>query len=258
MFHAWRSFSFVENIETIDAYVTCIRQVAALLGYGEPQILEVFKNILPTKLYCILFPIEDLRQAVETAKRILTKEKIDKQLLGQSSSTPFMSIKDSHSRRVSLDTKEELGDKIGKLAVMIGKLATRDSRSVRQFKTTNLPRQRLRDKREVTMRDTIIISEVIRMDIGQTVKTGDSIDRNEVGLGMNKIIGEVNFRDNARNFDRQNRRGEYRSNYRNKGYGRNRSRNGSRESSFSRNFSGDRNRSTSNSRSRSGSRASTN
>ena len=40
------------------------------LGYGEPQILEVFKNTLPTKLYGILFPIEDLRQAVETAKRI--------------------------------------------------------------------------------------------------------------------------------------------------------------------------------------------
>ena len=45
-----------ENIETIDAYVTHIRQVATLLGYGEPQILEVFKNTLPTKLYWILFP----------------------------------------------------------------------------------------------------------------------------------------------------------------------------------------------------------
>ena len=51
LFHAWRSFSFDKNTETIDAYVTCTRQVAALLGYGEPQILEVFKNTLPTKLY---------------------------------------------------------------------------------------------------------------------------------------------------------------------------------------------------------------
>ena len=47
LFHAWRSFSFDENIETIDAYVSCIRQVASLLGYGEPQILKVFKNTLP-------------------------------------------------------------------------------------------------------------------------------------------------------------------------------------------------------------------
>ena len=75
LFHAWRSFTFDENTETIDSYVIRIRQVANLLGYGELQILEVFKNTFPTKLYCILFPIEDLRQAVDTAKRILTKEK---------------------------------------------------------------------------------------------------------------------------------------------------------------------------------------
>ena len=31
LFHAWRSLSFDENTETIDIYVTCIRQVAALL-----------------------------------------------------------------------------------------------------------------------------------------------------------------------------------------------------------------------------------
>ena len=60
----WRSFSFDENTETTDAYVTHIRQVASLLGYREPQILEVFKNTLPIKLHWILFPIEDLRQVV--------------------------------------------------------------------------------------------------------------------------------------------------------------------------------------------------
>ena len=99
MFHALRSLGFDENTETIYAYVTYIRQVAALLGYEEPQMLGVFKNTLPTKFYWILFPIEDLRQAVETAKRILTKEKIDKQLLGQSLSTPFMSIKDKSQQQ---------------------------------------------------------------------------------------------------------------------------------------------------------------
>ena len=134
MFHIWRSFSFDENTETMDTYVTHIRQGATLLGYGEPHILEVFKNTLPTKLYWILFQIEDLRQAVETAKRILTKEKADRQLTKQSSSTPFMSIRDDHNRKVSFDSEEELGDKIDKLAVMIGKLAARDSRTSRQFK----------------------------------------------------------------------------------------------------------------------------
>ena len=53
LFHAWRSFNFDENTETIDAYLTCIRQVATLLGYGEPQILQVFKNTLSTKLFWV-------------------------------------------------------------------------------------------------------------------------------------------------------------------------------------------------------------
>ena len=134
LFHVWRSFSFDEKAEIIDACITPIRQVAALLGYGEPQILEVFKNTLPTRLYWILFPIEDLRQEVETAKRILCKEKLDRQLTGQSLSTPFMSIRDGHNRQISFGTKEELGDKIDALAVMIGKLTTRDSGTGRQFK----------------------------------------------------------------------------------------------------------------------------
>ena len=94
LFHAWRSFTFDENTETVDSYVIRIRQVATPLGYGEPEILEVFKNTLPTKLYWVLFPIENLRQAVDTAKRILTKEKLDKQLTGQTSTSPFMSIRE--------------------------------------------------------------------------------------------------------------------------------------------------------------------
>ena len=67
LFHAWRSSSFDENTETIYAYVTHINQVPALLIYGKLQVLEVFKNTLPTKLYWILFPIENLRQAGEIA-----------------------------------------------------------------------------------------------------------------------------------------------------------------------------------------------
>ena len=102
------SFHFDENTETIDPYATCIRQVATLLGYGEPQILEVFKNTFLTKLYWVLFPIDDLRQVIERAKGILTKEKIDRQLARQSSSTPFAIIKDSYEKRVTFDTQEGL------------------------------------------------------------------------------------------------------------------------------------------------------
>ena len=47
LLQAWRSFNYGKNAVKLDTYVTRIRQVAVLLGYGEPQILEVFKNTLP-------------------------------------------------------------------------------------------------------------------------------------------------------------------------------------------------------------------
>ena len=50
-----------------DAYGTRIRQVPKILGYGELQVLEVFKNTVPNTLYWVLFPIENLREDVETA-----------------------------------------------------------------------------------------------------------------------------------------------------------------------------------------------
>ena len=93
MFHAWRLFHYDENVETPDAYVLRIRQLARLLGYGEPQVLEVFKNTVPNRLYWVLFPINNLHDTVETAKRFLTKEKIDRQMTGQTS-TPFMKLHD--------------------------------------------------------------------------------------------------------------------------------------------------------------------
>ena len=78
--------------------------------------------------------IEDLRQAVETAKRILTKEKLDKQLTGQTSTSTFMSIRDRSERKVLFNARDELGDKIDKLTVMMGRLAARDSDDKRPFK----------------------------------------------------------------------------------------------------------------------------
>ena len=178
LFRAWRSFNFDEDTETIDAYVTQIRQVATLLGYGKPQILEVFKNTLPTKLYWILFPIENLRQAVETAKRILTKEKLDKQLTGQASTSPFMSIRGGADRRVSFDTREELNDKTDKLMVMVGKLAARDSSRIRQFKP------QIHQSREV-----------IRIGTGQTIDwivgIEDNLDKTEIDPDLNKVTEGV-------------------------------------------------------------------
>ena len=81
-----------------------------------------------------MFPIEDPRQAVETTKRILTKEKLDKQLTGQTSTSPFMYIRDGTERKVSFNARDELGDKIDKLTVMMSRLAAKDSNEKRPFK----------------------------------------------------------------------------------------------------------------------------
>ena len=90
---------------------------------------------MPTKLYWVLFPIEDLRQAVETAKRKLTKERLDKQLTGQISTSQFMNIRDGTDKRVFFNTRDELGDKIDKLTVMMSKLVAKDSHERKPFKT---------------------------------------------------------------------------------------------------------------------------
>ena len=45
-----------------------------------------------------------------------------------------MNIREGASRKVSFDTREDLGDKIDKLTVMIGKLAAKDGNRYRPFK----------------------------------------------------------------------------------------------------------------------------
>ena len=240
LFHARRSFTFNEKTETINSYLIKIRQIATLLGYGEPQILEVFKNTLPTKLYWILFPVEDLRQAVEMAKRILTKEKLDRQLTSQTSTSPFMSIRDGTDRRVSFNIREELGDKIDKLTEMMSKLAAKDSHERKLFKPQ------------------IYKSRGWSRSYGQGgyQTRSDSGNRRHIMNNNSRLnYRSNNFRGTARGYDRQNNR----ENYRNERYSsNNRDRSRSRGRTLTRNYGNNRDRSSSNNRSRSGSRASTN
>ena len=75
-------------------------------------------------------PIEDLGQAIETAKRILTKEKIDRQLTGQSTSTAVLSIQvgySSNKSSMSFNTQDMLDNKIDKLTSMMNTLSTQHS-----------------------------------------------------------------------------------------------------------------------------------
>ena len=88
-----------------------------------------------SKIILSTLSLEDLRLAVKTAKRILTKEKIDRQLAGQSSLTPFMSIKDGYNiKKVTFDMQDSLDDKIDKLTSMMSKLTAQDNSQNKQFK----------------------------------------------------------------------------------------------------------------------------
>ena len=109
-FHVWRSFQLDEATNTIDGYIYKVKQVSALLDYGDPQILELFKITLPSRFYYLLYHIDNLNVMIETGKQILTKEKSDKQKTGQSSATPFMKVSHERSNKnekgVSFSTME--------------------------------------------------------------------------------------------------------------------------------------------------------
>ena len=115
LFHAWRTFKFDENTDTVDSYVLRMSQVAAMLNYGKIQILENFKSTLLYRLYLTLINVNNLRDPIDLAKRVLTKEKLDRQLTGQFS-TPFMkassngshSPQNHHKKGVTFDAMETL------------------------------------------------------------------------------------------------------------------------------------------------------
>ena len=67
-------------------------------------------------------------------RRILTREKPDKQLTGQTSTSPFMSIRKGFNRKVPFDTRDKQENKIDKLTVMLGRLAAKDNNEKRPFK----------------------------------------------------------------------------------------------------------------------------
>ena len=136
-FHVWRSFHYDENTDTIDSYISKIKQVAALLNYGEPQILELFKNTLPSKLYWILFPINNLRDAVEVTKRVLSKEKLDKHLSGQAvNSTPFMKMGETTNsgKEVLNINQDSIGEKIENLTSMMYKMSIQQEKGKKPFR----------------------------------------------------------------------------------------------------------------------------
>ena len=145
-FYFWRSFQFDEATDTIDGYIYKVKQVAALLDYGDPQILDLFKNTSSSRLYYLLYHIDNLNVVIETTKWVLTKEKIDKQKTGQSSATPFMEASQDKSKKSekgvsfgAIETKDTI-DKhssiIDKLTSLVNKLDMKLDRQESQYRLT--------------------------------------------------------------------------------------------------------------------------
>ena len=143
-YHTWMSFHFDEATDTIDGYIHNVKQVAALLNYGEPQILELFKNTLPSRLYYMLYQIDDLRVVVDTAKRLLTKEQIDKKS-GQTTTSPCMQTSQDNSKTKSkknekkvsfsaVEAIERTTDSIERLASLMDKMDTKLDRRDDQYR----------------------------------------------------------------------------------------------------------------------------
>ena len=122
------------------------------------------------------------------AKRILTKETLDKQVTGQTSTSPFMSIREGANRKVSFDNRDKLGDKIDKLTVLLGREAAKDNHEKRPFNPQNI-------KEEEVDKIGILVKETIRAEtdqtIGQIVEIEDSL---ETGLGLSRITEETILR----------------------------------------------------------------
>ena len=55
-----------------------------------------------------------------------TNQRKDRQLAGQTSSTPFMNVRDGLNKRVTFNATDDIGQKIDKLMTMMSKLVTED------------------------------------------------------------------------------------------------------------------------------------
>ena len=124
---------------------------SSIIRLWQPQILEVFKNTLPNRIYWVPFPIGDARLVVETAKMILTKEKIDRQLAGQSTLIPFIKVRDGYhnTKAITFNRQDRLDDKFDKLTSMMSKLTAQGNKQDKHFQPKKVSRKKERTDEEL-------------------------------------------------------------------------------------------------------------
>ena len=227
-FHVWRSFQFDENADTIDSYIHKFKQVATLLNYGVPQILELFKNTLPSRLYYMVYNINNLREAVETAKHMLMKEQIDGHKSGQAASSPFMKVNQQNSKKKgatfnSMETIQKQGDSIDKLTSLMNELSSKLDRKdnsspykprihpgrnrghgQRQNRYSSRERSYSRDRTH-----TIIVVEIEEITKTKTIMVLEAIE-----------MRDRDYQNNRSNYRRQNSNQNYGQRFRHKSISR--------------------------------------
>ena len=139
----------------------------------------------------MLYHIDNLNVATETANQILTKEKIDKQKTGQPSITPFMKTGHDKSKKSkkgvsfrALETKDTIdkhSSSIDKLTSSVNKLDMKLDRQESQYRP-----QYIRIEIEDNHKDKATMS----IEIGSIVKIGTNpIEVEEISSTIIEVIG---------------------------------------------------------------------
>ena len=148
----------------------------------------------------------DFRQLVETAKRVLTKEKVDRQLAGQNPLTPFMIMRGNSNKRVTFDMTDDIEQRGDKLTVMVGKLVPEDKGQTKQFKPQVYQSKRGRGQNRGMFRSENVYWGHLRYNQDFRGRTGySSSNRDSDGYNMR---GNQRY---GRNNNNNNRRGNYRN-----------------------------------------------
>ena len=212
----------------IESYIHKVKQVAALLNYGEPQILELFKNTLPSRLYYMVYNMNNLREAVETARYMLTKEQIDGHKSGQETSSPFMKVNQQNSKKKgvtfnAMETIQKQEDSIDKLTSLMNELSSKlDSKgNPSQYK----PRIHSGRNRGHGQRQNRYNSKErsYSRDVGPYNNSGRNRinyqNQNHYGLGNNRNR-DRDYQNNRSNHRRQNSNQSYDQRFRHRGTSR--------------------------------------
>ena len=189
----------------------------------------------------MVYNINNLREAVETAKHMLTKEQIDGCKSGQAASSPFMKVNQQSSKKKgvtfnAMETIQKQGDSRGKLTLLMNELSSKLDRKDNgtQYKPRIHPgRSRGCGQRQnrYNSRDRSYSRDRGLYNSGRNRRNYQNNNNYGLGSNNNYSLGSNRHRDR----DYQSNRSNYRRQNSNQHYGqRNRHRGISRECKRSR------------------------